>query len=185
MKYFITFIMSVMILMLLNTPTEAADSNTVSSTVSSSTVTGTTTVDRTPSTAASPNIVINNQDVCVTAVGGAAQTAVVGLSLGTTMRDKNCEVLKLARSLYGMGMKVASVSLLCQDERVFEAMNMAGTPCPIDGKIGEEAKQLWRIKLGLVDTEIPDDTDYDRVKDSFNGFEDWDIDEREEWNPYE
>jgi hypothetical protein len=84
-----------------------------------------------------------------------------------------------------MGMKVASVSLLCQDERVFEAMNMAGTPCPIDGKIGEEAKQLWRIKLGLVDTEIPDDTDYDRVKDSFNGFEDWDIDEREEWNPYE
>jgi hypothetical protein len=139
MKYFITFIMSVMILMSLNTSTEAADSNTVSS----STVTGTTTVDRTPSTAASPNIVINNQDVCVTAVGGAAQTAVVGLSLGTTMRDENCEALKLARSLYGMGMKVASVSLLCQDERVFQAMEMAGTPCPIDGKIGEAAKQIW------------------------------------------
>ena len=173
--------MSVMILLLLNTPTNAADSNTVSS----STVTGTTTVDRTPSTAVSPNIVINNQDVCVTAVSGAAQTAVVGLSLGTTLRDKNCERLKLARSLYGMGMKVASVSLLCQDERVFEAMEMAGTPCPIDGKIGDAAKKLWRTKLGLDDKEIPDENNYDRVKDSFKGFEDWDIDEREEWNPYE
>ena len=63
--------------------------------------------------------------------------------MGKTIEDKNCERLKLARSLYGMGMKVASVSLLCQDTRVFKAMEMAGTPCPIDGKIGEAAKVLW------------------------------------------
>ena len=117
----------------------AADSNTVSS----STVTGTTTVDRTPSTAASPNVIINNQDVCTTGISGAAQSAWFGISMGKTISDENCERLKLARSLYGMGMKVASVSLMCQDTRVFQAMEMAGTPCPVDGKIGEAAKVIW------------------------------------------
>ena len=42
-----------------------------------------------------------------------------------------------------MGMKVASVALLCQDKRVFKAMEMAGTPCPYQGKIGKEAKAEW------------------------------------------
>jgi len=116
-----------------------ADSNTVSS----STVTGTTTVDRTPSTAVSPSVIINNNDVCKTGISGAAQSAWFGVSFGKTIEDLNCERLKLARSLYGMGMKVASVSLLCQDTRVFQAMEMAGTPCPIDGKIGQAAKVIW------------------------------------------
>ena len=121
----------------------AADSNTVSSSTVSSTVSGTTTVDRTPSTAVSPNVIINNQDVCTTGISGAAQSAWFGISMGKTIRDETCERLKLARSLYGMGMKVASVSLMCQDTRVFQSMEMAGTPCPIDGKIGEAAKQIW------------------------------------------
>ncbi len=124
---------------ILITTSYGADSNTVSS----STVTGTTTVDRTPSTAASPNVIINNQDVCTTGMSGAAQSAWFGISFGKTIEDKNCERLKLARSLFGMGMKVASVSLLCQDVRVFQAMEMAGTPCPVDGKIGEAAKVIW------------------------------------------
>ena len=124
---------------ILITSSYGADSNTVSS----STVTGTTTVDRTPSTASAPNVIINNQDVCTTGISGAAQSAWFGISLGKTIRDENCERLKLARSLYGMGMKVASVSLMCQDTRVFQAMEMAGTPCPIDGKIGEAAKVIW------------------------------------------
>ena len=137
MNYFIFLI----ICLILWTPSAlyAVDSNTVSS----STVTGTTTVDRTPSTAASPNIIINNQDVCTTGISGAAQSAWFGISIGKTIRDETCERLKLSRSLYGMGMKVASVSLMCQDTRVFQAMEMAGTPCPIDGKIGEAAKQIW------------------------------------------
>ena len=123
----------------------AVDTNTTvtSSGTVSSTVSGTTTVDRTPSTAVSPNVIINNQDVCTTGISGAAQSAWFGISMGKTIRDETCERLKLARSLYGMGMKVASVSLMCQDTRVFQAMEMAGTPCPIDGKIGEAAKQIW------------------------------------------
>ena len=138
MKYIISLVMFLMVSILSHTA-YGADSNTVSS----STVTGTTTVDRTPGTASAPNIVINNQDVCKTGISGAAQSAWFGISMGKTIEDKNCERLKLARSLYGMGMKVASVSLLCQDTRVFQAMEMAGTPCPVDGKIGEAAKVLW------------------------------------------
>jgi len=108
MNYFIYFIIC---LILIPSTLYAADSNTVSSSTVSSTVTGTTTVDRTPSTAASPNVIINNQDVCTTGISGAAQSAWFGVSIGKTIRDENCERLKLARSLYGMGMKVASVSL--------------------------------------------------------------------------
>ena len=138
MKFIISLVMFLLTNILI-TSSYGADSNTVSS----STVTGTTTVDRTPSTASAPNVIINNQDVCTTGISGAAQSAWFGISLGKTIRDENCERLKLARSLYGMGMKVASVSLMCQDTRVFQAMEMAGTPCPIDGKIGEAAKVIW------------------------------------------
>ena len=55
----------------------------------------------------------------------------------------NCERLKLSKTLYDMGMKVAAVSMMCQDERVFKAMEMAGTPCPYMGKIGKEATEQW------------------------------------------
>ena len=148
-------LLAVTILILVATsPSQAVDtvtSSTVSSTVSSSsntvsTSSGNTVVDKTPSTASSPSVVVNNSDVCVTGVSGAMQTSLFGVSGGTTIRDKNCERLKLARSLYGMGLKVAGVSLLCQDKRVFDAMWSAGTPCPFGGKIGDQAKALWPAK---------------------------------------
>ena len=119
--------------------------NTVTSTVTgTNTVTGTTTIDRTPPTAASPSIVLNNNDVCKQGLSGAVQTGIVGVSSGITFTDKNCELLKLSRSLYAMGMKVAAVSALCQDGRVFDAMLQAGTPCPYRGKIGNAALKAWR-----------------------------------------
>jgi hypothetical protein len=71
------------------------------------------------------------------------QTGVIGVATGITITDENCERIKLARSLYGMGMKVAAVSTLCQDARIFDAMIMAGTPCPYKGKIGKAALTAW------------------------------------------
>jgi len=118
-----------------------AQSNTVSST--SSTVSGTTTVDRTPSTASAPSVVINNQDVCSFAASGAIQTQLFGLAGGTAIRDLNCERMKLSTRLFRMGMKVGAVAMLCQDARVFQAMEMAGTPCPFMGKIGLESAKAW------------------------------------------
>jgi hypothetical protein len=118
-----------------------AQTNTVTST--SSTVSGTTTVDRTPSTASAPGVVVNNQDVCSTAASAAIQSQILGIAGGTTIRDLNCERLKLSRQLFRFGMKVGAVALLCQDERVFQAMEMAGTPCPYMGKIGLDAAKEW------------------------------------------
>jgi len=112
----------------------AADTNTVSSTV---------VTDKTPPTASAPSIVVNNNDVCRSGMSVGAQTGFLGLSTGHTIIDKNCERIKLARSLYGMGMKVAGVSLLCQDARVFDAMMMSATPCPYRGKIGKDAVVAW------------------------------------------
>ncbi len=112
-------------------------------TVTSATVSSSTVVDKTPPTASSPSIVLNNSDVCQTGVSGAVQTSLFGVSGGTTTRDMNCERIKLARAVYGMGLKVAGVSLLCQEVRVWDALWMAGTPCPFEGKIGDEAKEKW------------------------------------------
>jgi len=112
----------------------AADTNTtVSSTV----------VDKAPPTASAPSIVINNSDVCKSAASAAIQTQILGFASGITVTDENCERLKLARSMYGLGMKVAAVSMLCQDARAFDAMWMAGTPCPYKGAIGDDAKKSW------------------------------------------
>ena len=108
-----------------------------------STSNSTTTVKSPPPTAVAPAVTVINSDVCAVGVSGAAQTQILGISFGATMTDKNCERLKLARSMYDMGMKVAAVATLCQDERVFTAMMNAGTPCPVDGKIGEQAKTIW------------------------------------------
>jgi hypothetical protein len=102
-----------------------------------------TTVKSPPPSAISPSISVNNSDLCTVGVSGAVQTQILGISGGATVRDMNCERLKLSKTLYDMGMKVAAVSNLCQDERVFSAMEMAGTPCPFMGKIGDEAAQLW------------------------------------------
>jgi hypothetical protein len=115
-----------------------AETNTVSSTIS-----GTTTVDKSVGTASAPSVIINNQDVCTTGASAAVQTQILGIAGATVYTDENCERLKLSRSLYGMGMKVAAVSVLCQDERVFSAMEMAGTPCPYFGTIGEVAQAGW------------------------------------------
>lgn len=104
----------------------------------------TTTVKSPPPSAISPSINSSNSDLCTVGIAGAVQTQILGISAGKTVRDMNCEKLKNAKTLYDMGMKVAAVSVMCQDERVFQAMMNAGTPCPYDGMIGEQAKEAWK-----------------------------------------
>ena len=96
-----------------------------------------------PASAIAPSIMSYSQDLCTVGRSGAFQGQVFGLSGGRTVVDENCERLKLSKYLYDMGMKVASVALLCQDVRVFKAMEMAGTPCPYNGAIGDSAKTSW------------------------------------------
>ena len=105
-----------------------------------------------PPSAAAPSYNSMTQDVCAVGASAGIQTFGVGISGGKHFIDKNCERLKLARILNDFGMKVAAVAILCQDERVFESMIQAGTPCPIDGKIGKNAMSLWN----KYDHERPD-----------------------------
>ena len=96
-----------------------------------------------PPSANSPSYSSMSQDVCSMGVSGCVTTGLVGISGGKHFVDENCERIKLAKVLQDFGMKVASVAILCQDRRVFEAMNSAGTPCPFQGKIGKDAQAMW------------------------------------------
>jgi hypothetical protein len=115
-----------------------------------------------PPTAIAPAMMSGgNNDLCTTGTSGAVQTQILGVSTGGTVRDMNCERLKLASRLYDMGMKVAAVATLCQDRRVFDAMWNAGTPCPYEGKIGDAARELWEqnpTKIPRVEELAKDDT---------------------------
>ena len=138
MKLFNVIILCIITFMVFFTITKAvisADTNT--------TVSGTVVTDKSVPTASAPSVVVNNSDVCKSAYSAGVQSPVLGLASGVTITDENCERIKLSRSLYGMGMKVAAISTLCQDHRVFDAMMMAGTPCPFEGKIGDDAKTEW------------------------------------------
>ena len=132
-----------------------SSSNTTSNSTSNSNI------KSAPPTASAPSFSAQSQDVCATGVSVGIQTFGTGFSGGKTNRDMNCERIKLAKVLYDFGMKVGSVALLCQDERVFEAMINAGTPCPVDGKIGKEALKIWN----RYEFERPDyDTYVKRIK---------------------
>ena len=122
---------------------ESTTETTYQSGSESTTTTNNTTnsdIKSSPPQAAAPSYNSMTQDVCAVGISAGIQTFGFGVSGGKHVIDKNCERLKLARILDQFGMKVAAVAILCQDERVFESMIQAGTPCPIDGKIGKEAK---------------------------------------------
>ena len=104
---------------------------------------GRTVVISPPPSAITPSVNSSSSDLCTVGVAGAVQTQILGISSGETVRDPNCERLKISKTLYDMGMKVAAVSVLCQDRRVWDAMHMAGTPCPFLGEIGNKATAEW------------------------------------------
>ena len=80
--------------------------------------------------ASAPSISAMSQDLCRVGISVGGQSFGFGISGGTTVIDENCERMKLSKLLYDYNMKVAAVAILCQDDRVFSAMENAGTPCP-------------------------------------------------------
>jgi len=135
------------LVLVIPTVIHAADpivTNSTSTSTVTSSVDTKTKIRTNPPSAISPSINASNSDLCAIGVSGAVQTQIIGISTGQAYRDANCERLKISKILYDMGMKVAAVSVMCQDFRVFDAMMKAGTPCPISGKIGTEAEELWK-----------------------------------------
>ena len=159
----ILFLVFFSILIIFSYSIQADTNSTVSSTV----------VTSTPSTANAPSVVVNNSDVCKTGSSTAVQTQIFGIASGVTITDENCERIKLSRQLYAMGMKVAAVSLLTQDYRVFDAMWSAGTYPPINGKIGLEAKEEWLVNKHLIPegSYLLNEKEITEVKESNNDFE--------------
>ena len=145
--YMITCIMLTLTFVIGGTKNYYAETNTVSSTV---------VTNSTPPTANAPTIMNNNSDICKVGVGASVQNNVVGVATGVVIDDELCQKLKLSRSMFAYGMKVAAVSILCQDARVWDAMTDAGTPCPARGSIGAEAAQYWTDNPD----EIPDGSKY-------------------------
>ena len=134
-----------------NTAIEGGYTSTAATTYQSGSSSNTTTNSTTnsnirsaPPTAAAPTVTNSGSDVCLAGASAGVQTFGIGVSAGKSFRDKNCERIKLSRELNSLGMKVAAVAILCQDERVFFAMEQAGTPCPFEGKIGKQAKAAWK-----------------------------------------
>ena len=119
-----------------------------------------------PPTAVAPTMMSGgNADLCTTGTSGSVQTQIFGVSSGGTIRDLNCERLKLSKTLYDMGMKVAAVATMCQDRRIFDAMMAAGTPCPYEGKIGEQARVAWEENPNKIPRleEVKKDDTYQKV----------------------
>ena len=139
-----------------STTTNNNDGQTNTTTDNSTTTSTTHGSDVPVNSANAPSYSSMSQDVCSMGVSGSISTLSLGASVGKHIRDLNCERIKLSKVLYDYGMKVAAVSILCQDERVFEAMLMAGTPCPFEGKIGKEAIEQWN----KYDVERPDYDSY-------------------------
>ena len=117
------------------------ETNTVSSTV---------VTNSTPPTASAPSVVVNNSDICKVATSGAIQTNILGLATGVVVDDELCQLLKLSRQMYAAGLKVAAVSILAQDPRVFDSLVMAGTPPPYMGSIGSEALEKWKSNPDMI-----------------------------------
>lgn len=97
-----------------------------------------------PPTAMAPSLSAMGQDICAVPISGAVSSTVIGVAGGTVVADKNCERIKLSKVLNDLGLKVAAVAVLCQDERVWDAMEMSGSPCPVGGAIGDTARDAWK-----------------------------------------
>ena len=109
--------------------------------------------------ASAPGISAMSQDLCTVGIGIGIQKPLIGGSIGITKRDMNCERMKLAKLLFDFNMKVSAVAILCQDARVFQSMVMAGTPCPFQGKIGNDALAEWN----KYDQQRPDYEEYTKA----------------------
>tara|TARA_A100000172_G_scaffold76801_1_gene60605 strand:+ start:94 stop:939 length:846 start_codon:yes stop_codon:yes gene_type:complete len=142
-----------------NTNLNTNNNNSTSVSRNDSTQKVTQRIKTAPPSAIAPSIMSYSQDLCTTGASSAVQTQFFGISTGRSVRDENCETLKLSKGLYDMGMKVAAVALLCGEStgKVHRAMKMAGTPCPYNGLIGTEAQAAW-------DENQEDRPDWDQVK---------------------
>jgi len=165
MKGLMIGVLLVLAFLIIPTSANAATDPIVTDNTNKVTTTGTqtTTVKSPPPSAIAPSFGGSNSDLCTISSSGSVQTQILGISMGATYTEKNCLRLKKAQKLYMFGMKVAAVSVMCQDPDVWSAMMNAGTPCPIDGLIGNQAKAAWAVRTEEIP--MPEAKDEATVKE--------------------
>lgn len=108
-------------------------------------------------TAVSPSLMSSGTESCLQSISGGLQLVGFGVSSGKYVQDEECNRRRNAITLSNMGMKIAAVSLMCQNADVWRAMLLAATPCPVikSGRIvvGKRAFLAIKQKPGL---HIPD-----------------------------
>ena len=110
-----------------------------------------TKVESPPPSAIAPQIQSSSSDfLCTVSAAGAIQTQILGVSLGGTVNDPLCQLLQKSHALWNMNMRVAALSVLCNDPMIWRAMMDSNSPCPIDGLIGDEAKAAWEVKTARI-----------------------------------
>ena len=141
----------------LNSNTQVGGNNTEGSYNSSKTYNGAGSSGMPVNTAISPSLMSSGTESCLQSVTGGVQLVGLGLSSGKYMQDTECNRRRDSITLSNMGMKVAAVSLMCQNPNVWRAMFMSATPCPIikNGKLVVGRSALLEIKqnpeLHIVD----------------------------------
>lgn len=148
----------------LNSNTQVGGNNVEGSYNSSKTYNGAGSSGMPVNTAISPSLMSNGTESCLQSITGGVQLVGLGLSSGKYMQDTECNRRRDSITLSNMGMKVAAVSLMCQNPNVWRAMFMSATPCPIikSGKLVVGRSALLEIKqnpeLHIVD--YSDNKDY-------------------------
>ena len=127
---------------------ESANTNTYQSGSSNNTTTTNTShsnMKSAPPSSSAP--MVNSTSNCAFALSGGVQTFSVGISGGKSYVDKTCQLIALSNALSNRGMKIASIQVLCSDDRIFKSMILSATPCPVldlkgKAQIGDKALKL-------------------------------------------
>ena len=112
----------------------------------------TQTIKNTPSVSG-PNLTTSN-DTCMGSTSGSLNIAGLGFGGGTSWVDDNCKMLKNSRELWNMGMKAASLALMCTDKANKEALEITGFICPqtAAARKAEDDAKATELKLKSTDT---------------------------------
>lgn len=132
------------------------------------------------SSAISPSLMSSGSESCLQSISGGLQLIGVGVSTGKYIQDTECNRRRDSITLSNMGMKVAAVSLMCQNPNVWQAMLMSATPCPVikSGSlvVGKRALLLIKQRPELY---IPDYVERQKFYDEILGVGEEQADEEE------
>lgn len=109
------------------------------------------TVKNTPSIAIGQ--LTSSNDTCMGSVSVGGSGPGFSIGVGTTYTDGNCVMLKNSRELWNMGMKAASLALMCTDKANREALEITGFECPqtTAAKKAEAAKTATATQTGSAE----------------------------------